>query len=322
MIRVVVTINEKQYEISELITSIEYSDQLNNGCSKLQFRYIPNEIIQITNGTKIWFEYEDSYIFSGRVFTIGCSKDGEVEVTAYDLLRYLKAKDAIVIYQDTIQTLIKRMCRYFKFPMGFVQNNNFVLQTGIAYDKTWLDIIYDAIIEIRTEQGKMFRLADEFGQITLRDLMDLRTKYVITNSNIRQPKEIYCTDYSYETSIDHDTYNYVKLVSEDKASGKLCEIDVGDKENVKKYGLLQYFEKEDSTSNASKMKNKANALLKIYNSETENLSFQCLGNTEIRAGVSLEARIDGICENKMMIVRKATHKYLPYHTMDLEVYTI
>ncbi|WP_202946759.1 XkdQ/YqbQ family protein, partial [Rhodanobacter denitrificans] len=77
----------KIYEISELVTSVSYTDKLNDGCSKLEFSYINGGLV-IENGSIIRFKYNDANIFYGYVFKREENKKGEVSVTAYDQLRY------------------------------------------------------------------------------------------------------------------------------------------------------------------------------------------------------------------------------------------
>nr|WP_243157993.1 hypothetical protein [Aminipila terrae] len=83
--------------------------------------------------------------------------------------------------------------------------------------------------------------------------------------------------------------------------------------------MLQYFETLDKNSNASQAKSKANMLLSLYNREQETLTLDCIGDTSIRAGSSFYAYISDIGLNKRLIVKEATHTFLPNHTMSLEV---
>lgn len=63
----------------------------------------------------------------------------------------------------------------------------------------------------------------------------------------------------------------------------------------------------------------ANALLSLYDGETETLTMDCIGDTSIRAGSSFHAYISELGVNKRLIVKSATHTFLPNHTMKLEV---
>ena len=301
----------KMYEISELVSSISYTDKLNDGCSKLDFSFVDDDL-NLANGNPVRFRYGGVNIFSGIVFKHGHANEKEISVTAYDQLRYGKAKDEIVVLKDTASTLVKRMNTYFGLRQGIITDTKYVLATAVQDGKTWLDIVYDGIGETLQNTGKKYCLRDEFGAVSLRNLEDLKTNLILGDESL-----VY--DFKYEKSIDDDFYNRVKIyVKGDK--GKPGRIVVEDSNNsIKKYGLLQYFESVDKDTNISQAKAKAKALLGLYNHEVESLSLECLGDTSIRAGSSFFVVIDGIKMNKRLFVKSVTHDFLPIHTMSLEV---
>lgn len=311
MNELLVEVNGQIYEISELVTSISWNDRLNDGCSKLEFSYVDNDL-QISNGSPVRFMYDDTEIFYGYVFKNGMNKNKEITVTAYDQLRYAKAKDIVVAQKDTVTSLVKRMCNYFNLRLGSISDTKYVLPTTVYEDKTWLDIIYDAIKETLTSKGVWYSLRDEYGQICLRDIDNLKLDLVLGDESL-----VY--DYDYQKSIDDDFYNQVKIYIKgegDKTVGHFVSVRSDD--SIKKYGLLQYFETTDN-KNSSQAKSKAEMLLRLYNRETETLSLSCLGNTRIRAGSSFYGQVEDIKLDKMLIVRSVTHNFLPVHTMQIEV---
>ncbi|MHB8065022.1 MAG: XkdQ/YqbQ family protein, partial [Ruminiclostridium sp.] len=249
------------------------------------------------------------------VFKHGSGKDKVVNVTAYDQLRYAKAKDSIVIQRDTVTTLTNRMCNYLKFQKGTLTDAKYVLATDTADDKTWLDIVYSGISETLTNIGKWYCLRDEVGTVCLRDLNDLKLNLILGDGSL-------CYDYEHEKSIDDNFYNLIKIYVGGKATDTTSDdqvIVVKDETSMEKYGPLQYFEATDKDTNASQAKAKAKMLLSLYNHEQETLSLECLGNTSIRAGSSFYAQISDISLNKRLIVKEVTHSFIPTHTMSLEV---
>ncbi len=304
--------DEKLYEISELITKVSYKDVLNNGCSKLEFSYIDDDI-QIENGNAVQFKYDDVGIFSGIVFKHSKSKGKEVTVTAYDMLRYCKAKDSRMIQNETVTTLVTIMCNYFGLRKGILTDTKYVLSTRVADGDPWLDIIYKGISDTLMNTGKKYCLRDEFGTIAIRDMEDLKLDLVLGDESL-------CYDFSREKSIDDEFYNHIKI-----KAGKAKEAGVTaiakDDSSVKKYGLLQYYESVDSDMNYSQALNKAQTMLSLYNHENETLTLDCLGDTSVRAGSSFYAQISDISLNKRLIVKEVTHEFLPVHTMSLEVST-
>lgn len=306
-----VQVDSSLYDISELVTKVTYTDKLNDGCSKLEFSYI-NEDLIIINGSTVRFKYNDTEIFNGHVFKVSRSDKKEISVTAYDQLRYCKAKDVIVVKDDTTTTLVKRMCHYFNLRTGTLSDTGYILDTTVHDDKTWLDIIYTAINDTLFNKGLKYALRDEFGAITLRDLEDLTLNLILGDQNL-------CYGYDYEQSIDDEFYNQIKIYLKGENAHDSQFVSAKDDTSIEKYGMLQYFEASDGNSNASKAKKKADILLKLYNREVESLSLDCLGDTRIRAGSSFYANISDINFNKRLFVKQATHKFLPNHTMSLEV---
>lgn len=305
-----VKVNSKVYEISELVTKVSYSDRLNDGCSKLEFSYV-NENLIIDNGSIVSFRYNDTDIFYGYVFKVNRNDPKTINVIAYDQLRYCKAKDSIVVMGDTITTLVSRMCNYFKLKKGTLVDSKYILATNVESDKTWLDIIYTAISDTLMNKGIKYCLRDEFGYIALRDIEDLKIDLVIGDNSL-------CYSFDYEKSIDDEFYNYIKFyVDSEKGDPFIVKYD---EKSVSKFGFLQYYENADSNSNISQINEKAKILLKLYNREVETLSLRCLGDTRIRAGSSFNVVISDIKLSKPLIVKEVTHEFLPHHTMSLEVF--
>lgn len=303
--------NNEIHEISELVAKIDYTDKLNNGCSKLEFSYKDDDL-KLENGSILSFKYDNFNVFYGVVFKHGRNKKGEVTVTAYDQLRYAKAKDTIVSKNDTITTLAFKMCNYFGLNPGHLIDSRYVLPVSVQDNKTWLDIMYGAISDTLMNTGKWYSLRDEFGGIALRDLEDLTLDLVLGDESL-------VFDFDYEKSIDDDFYNQIKIVSDNEKTGKRDIYIAKDSESINKYGLLQYFEVLDKNANPSQVKSKTDMLLSLYNREIETLELNCLGDIRVRAGTSFYGQIEDIGLDKKLIVRSVTHKFIPVHTMSLAV---
>ncbi len=311
MIEFLVETNGEIYEISELIKEISYTDKLNDGCSKLEFSYIDDDL-RIQNGSCVRFKYDNNNIFFGYVFKQGQNKKKEISVTAYDQLRYCKAKDSIMVKNNTLTDLVKKMCLYFNRKTGNLTDTGYILATNPQDNKTWLDIIYDGINETLTNNGEWYSLRDEFGEVSIRNLTELQLELVLGDKNS-------CYDYSYEKSIDDEFYNQIKLVSENETTKRVDVYMPYDSSSIERYGLLQYYEVLEKNHNPAQARAKADALLKLYNREIETLSLECLGDVRIRAGSSYYGSIEDIVLNKRLIVRSVTHNFLPIHTMTMEV---
>ena len=308
MMKFLVKVGEKQYNISELVSKVSFSDSLNDGCSKLEFSYI-NDDINITNGSVVSFVYDSTKIFYGYVFKVTRNKGNETSCIAYDQLRYCKARDTITIKGDTVTTLIHKMCNYFKLKKGELIDTGYKLATDVKDDTAWLDIIYSAIEETKKNKNKHYLLRDEYGSISLCDIDDLKLDLYLGDNSLAY-------DYSFSKSIDSDFYNQIKIgLKNGNAANQY--ITKNDPKSIANYGLLQYYETANNT-NTAQASSKAVTLLKQYNKENETLSISCLGDTRIRAGSSFYGRIEDINYKKRLIVKSVTHDFIPIHTMEVE----
>lgn len=301
-------------EISGLVTSLSWTDKLNDGCSKMEFSFY-DDGLNIENGSRVRFRFDNSNIFYGRVFKYERGKKGLVNITAYDQLRYAKARDTFVSKNDTVTTLIDRMCNYLKMDKGFIADaGKYILKTKSFQESTWLDIIYSGINETLTNMGKWYSLRDEYGLMSLRNIEDLKLDLILGDESL-------CYDFNYGKSIDDSFYNLIKIHVKGNPDIYTDDQIVIKKDvaSMEKYGPMQYFEVAADNTNVSQAKVKADILLSLYNHETLTLTLDCLGDTRVRAGSSFYGSIEDIKLDRRLIVRSVTHKFLPVHTMQIEV---
>ena len=300
------------YEISQLISYIKYTDSLNNGCSKLDFNYVDDGSIDIPNGSVIRFTYNKVGIFYGYVFKNERGKGREVSVIAYDQLRYLKAKDIVVVQGGDLSDLVTKACNYFKLRKGMVTSTQYTLPVSVHDNKTWLDIIYECIDNILIKTSRKYCLRDEFGLLSLRNLEDLQLDLILGDGSL-------CYDFKYSKSIDEDTYNLIKLVKKNEQTGKVDLYIAQDSSSFGKWGLLQFYSEGDKDSTDQSLKDKADSLLKLLNREVESLKVSCLGDTSVRAGNSIIVNVGDLGLHKRLIVNSVSHSFVPLHTMEVEL---
>jgi len=302
----------KIYEISELVSSISFSDSLNNGCSKLDFSYLFDGIV-FSNGSIVRFKYNEANIFFGYIFSFERSQENEISVVAYDQIRYLKAKDTYVIKDLRLDELITKVANQFKLRTGKLENTEYKLPVAIKDNQTYLDMIYDGISTTLLGVGRKYAFYDNFGSLDLTDIMNMKLPLIIGDGSL-----VY--SYKYSQSIDENTYNLIKIAKDNESTGKREIYIAQDSSSFEKYGILQYFEVADKNANKEQLKAKVNTLLKLMNAETKSLSIDALGDTRVRSGNSILASISNLNMMQYLIVNSCKHSFKTnIHTMSLEL---
>lgn len=117
-------------------------------------------------------------------------------------------------------------------------------------------------------------------------------------------------DYSYERGIDDETYNQIKLVRDNKDTGKREVYISKDSAAIKKWGLLQYYEKLDDSVNPEQAKAKSDALLGLKDRVQQKLTgVEVLGDKSVRAGYMVYVNIPRAGIKKFLLCTKAVHDF-------------
>ncbi len=275
----------------------------------LKFTCIQDGKLKITEGNAVRMTVDGSKVFFGYIFKKSGDKGNEIKVTAYDQLRYLKNKDTYIYANKRADQVVKMIANDFSLQVGTFANTKYVIPKAAEDNQTMFDIIQNALDETLKNTKRLFVLFDDFGKLALKDANDMLLNLLIDSTTGQ--------NYSYDSSIDGETYNQIKLVYENKDTKKRDIFMVKGK-SINQWGVLQYYEKIN-TSNGAKAK--ANALLELYNAKTRNLKIsKAFGDARVRAGTSVvvQLKLDDMTINNYMLVEKVTHTFdKDLHTMDL-----
>lgn len=265
----------------------------------LKFSVLKDATLNFTEGNMITLVVDDMKLFKGYVFIKNRNKNGLIEVTAYDQLRYLKNKDTYNYSDKTASELIKMIADDFKLKCGAIDDTKYKIPSRVEENSTLFDIIQTALDLTNTQTGDRFVMYDDYGEITLKNMQDMQLD-VMLDGDVAE-------DYNYSSSIDDNTYNKVKLVYENKDKGIRNVYIKQDDKNINSWGVLQLFETLKDDINGD---NKAELLLDLYNSKTRKLSVsKMFGDVTIRAGCMIPVflNIGDVMTSNMMIIQKCNH---------------
>ena len=277
---------------------------------KLTFTVLKDNIIDFQEGNPVKLIIDGKGLFFGYVFSKSRNKDGLIKVTAYDQLRYFKNKDTYIYTNKTAAAVLKMIVDDFQLKWGIVEDTGYAIPKKIEDNKTLFDIVQNALDDTLRLTKNMFVLYDDFGRITLRNIKNMKLDLLIDEETAE--------DFDYTSSIDSNTYNQVKLVYENEKTGKRDVYITKDSGNINKWGILQYY---DTLKSQEGGQAKAEALLRLYNKKTRNLSIKdAFGDIRVRAGstIAINLNIGDLIVQNYMMVEKCTHTFTDnHHSMTL-----
>ncbi len=289
---------------------ITWTTERKGAAGKLEFKVVRDSIINFEEGNPIAFKVDDTNLFYGFVFKKKMDKEQIITTTAYDQLRYLKNKDTKTYTNKRADEVVKMIANEYQLNTGILENTGYVIAKKAESNQSLFDIILNALDETIRNRKEMYVLYDEFGKLCLKNLERMKVGLVIDEETGE--------NYDYESSIDSDTYNQVKLTYDNSETGKREVYIAKDSSNIQKWGVLQYFDTIDEKTNGAV---KAKALLDLYNQKTKNLQIKnALGDVRVRGGslVIVQLNLGDVKLQNFMLVEKAKHIFKNgEHFMDL-----
>ena len=292
--------------------SIEWERQGQPG--KLTADIVKTPGLSFQEGDPCRFSVDGTPIFYGFVFEKARkgSMDQVITITVYDQLYYLKNKDTYVYSNKTAAAVIRMIAEDFQINVGALADTGYTIASRVEDNRTLFDIIQTALDETLKATSQMYVLYDDVGKLTLKNIGDMKLGLLVDNET--------AGDFDYKTSIASQTYDKVKLSYENKDTGKREIFIAQDGSSINQWGVLQYYEKIDSTANAKAM---ADALLSLYNTKTRTLKLKdVLGDVRVRAGTMLVVML-GLGDMNLssyLMVEQVKHTFSnEQHVMDLNM---
>lgn len=312
------------WEIGELVTSVEYETTRGGSAGRLTFSYVKDSIIDLPEGSVVRLDVDSKTRFLGYVFVKKQNRWGEVNITAYDQLIYLKANQSFVFQGAKVENIIRNIASYFDLKIGELADTGYMIPLLNCEDKQCLDIIYQALSITKYNTGKIFNFYDDAGYLRLTESSNMIIPVILGSQSLM-------TDFEYTTDIESDTYNQVKLVQPNPETGHGDVYIAMDSNNIRKWGLLQLYKKVDEKLNPAQIQAQLEQMGYYYNRVSKTFSFEALGIPELRAGNMVYLNIPQIpdlyevargvaTKTPLMIIDSVKHVYEGQsHTMSVEM---
>lgn len=314
-----VIVQDSQTKVMHDITDIVFEPEIINDLgSPDEFKFsIIDDKLPLNEGSIVRFKYHNLIMFYGYIFSKSYSEKKTIEVKAYNQMRYLKNKDSMVFPSQTVNERFEQICKLCGLKYAIYTKTYYKLPPEVCDDKTYWEMIESAIDKTLIGKGEMFIVREMNGILVLIEVSKLRTNYVIGDDSL-------ALEYEFETSIEDDTFNTVKLVKDNDKTKKREVYIVKDSSTIAKWGKLQYFEKVNDKMTPQQIQERANNIIKIKNRVTKSLKVNCIGVDGIGVGsgviISLKRLKDlGVKYEGYYIVTKCTHNFDKQHTMELEL---
>lgn len=304
------------YDYAPVTQKVTYTTNRNGSAGKLTFTYLQEKPINLTEGAKVQFYVDGKEIFLGFVFVIEQNRWGVVSVTAYDQLRYLKAKASYSFVGKRLGEIIQQIATDMQLQTGNLEDTGYVIPTLTKENTECLDIIEYGLQVTQYNTGKTFVFYDDFGKLSLKEAKNMMSDILIGNGSI-------ITDYSYKSDIDSDTYNQVKLVRPNKKTGQGDTYIFNDTTTIKKWGLLQKYEKVDENLNEAQINQQGNIMMAYYDRVLKTISVDGVGGVPgLKAGAMAMFKIKDVPElsaGYYLLLDKVKHTFSDgEHTMSVE----
>lgn len=307
-----ITENAGQLFAPQVIDGITWETTRAGSPSTLKFSVVDDADLKISEGSPVRFKVNGEPVFYGFAFTLKRNKEDKIDITAYDQLRYLKNKDTYVFEGKTADAVVRKVATDFGLQVGTLEKGAYRIPSLVEDGAELFDIVQDALDEEVRNKGTVLVLFDDFGKLCLRNIANWHLDLLIDAGSAE--------NYDYQSSIDSEVYNQIKVYRDNDDTGKREIYIAKDSNTINKWGVLQMYEQvKGKTSGQSK----ANSLLKLYDQPVKTLKVtNAFGDIRCRAGSMpiVHLTLDGKEFCTYMLVEKATHTFkADQHTMSLNL---
>jgi hypothetical protein len=306
------------YDITTLVESLTHETYISDQPGKCSFTVIndPSGIFEIVNGSIIDITDAGKGIFHGYVFSMETSEDRKNKIIAYDQIRYLQNDEVYVTSEMTASQIFEKVCAD-SLPTSIykvITPSVYIPETHVHKSKLYEVIKYGIERSNINEKDKYYIIRDNYGTLEFTELAQLKTNYIIGNESL-------LTNYTYKIDIDSNTFNTIKIIRDNKESGKIDSWIVKDSETMAQWGTLQMVETAGAEMNEAQIIELANNYMKLYNREKQTMKITAIGIPELLAGNGFTLEVKELGIKQDMWITSASHEYKEgSHIMSLEVF--
>lgn len=309
----------KIWECSNSVSTVTWETERTGAPGKLTFTIIKSGDLSFTEGDVVRLSVDGQLQFYGWVFTKSKNRWGEIDVTCYDRLRYLKANASYGFYGQTAGQIIQQIAGDLQVDVGAIADTGYQIPSLVEEDQSCLDIIESAVQQTLLNTGNIYVFFDDGNGLALQQPQDMISNVLIGENSL-------LTDYTYKTDIDSQTYNSVKLARPNEETGMADVVEVQDSATIGQWGLLRLYQTVDGDVNTAQMEAQAAATLQYYNRRLRTLSVESLGVPGLRAGMMVLMKAPGLGDinlDQYVLLEKVSHTWEnDTHTMSFETMAI
>ncbi len=309
----------KIWECSNSVSTVSWETERTGAPGKLTFTVIKSGDLSFTEGDIVRFSVDGQIQFYGWVFTKSKNRWGEIGVTCYDRLRYLKANASYGFYGQTAGQIIQQIAADLQVDVGDVADTGYQIPSLVEEDQSCLDIVESAVQQTLLNTGDIYVFFDDGRGLALRRPEDMKSNVLIGEKSL-------LTDYTYQTDIDKQTYNSVKLARPNEETGRADVVEARNEDSIEQWGLLQLYQTVDGDVNLAQMAAQAEVTLQYYNRRLRTLSVESLGVPGLRAGMMVLMKVPGLGDinlDQYVLLEKVSHTWEnDTHTMTFETMAI
>lgn len=288
------------FDITTLVSSAKWSTKRVGSPASVDLSLIDDEQIKIEHGDIIAIKDGNTGLFYGYVFKYSRDENKVTKVTAYDQMRYLKNKDTYVFKGKRADEILRQIANDFKIKLGALANTGYVIPSMIEDSKTLFDIILKALDHTLINANQMYYLWDDYGSLRISNVKETVLNLIIGDGSL-------ATGYTFNSDIDSDTANKIKLVRDNKDTGKREVYIVQHGENISHWGILQHYDKVAEELNKAQIEAQAKNILALKNRPQLSLDIKALSDLSVRAGRSIFIKIADVGVKGWYVIDECSH---------------